>query len=264
MNFPPLEIILKKYGLSAKKSLGQNFLHDSYYTNQIVNFANIKAGDIVLEVGGGPACLTRLLVQSGAEQVVVIERDDIAIKILSDLADISGNLEVIHDDAMKIIAQGLPHKNIKVVANLPYNISTELLFLWLQHVDNYSSFTLMFQKEVAKRICASYGSKAYGKISVITQTICEVSEVLEVPPEAFLPPPKVTSTVVHMVKRAKPLYDDISHLGKICTQIFANRRKMIRKTLQSMGISHPDIDETKRPEELSLNEIYLIADIAKK
>ncbi|MBN9250046.1 MAG: 16S rRNA (adenine(1518)-N(6)/adenine(1519)-N(6))-dimethyltransferase RsmA [Mesorhizobium sp.] len=260
---PPLREVIDRHGLQAKKALGQNFLLDLNLTGKIARAAGDLTQTTVIEVGPGPGGLTRALLANGARHVIAIERDE---RCLSALADVSahypGRLDVVSGDALKTdfaaLAQGQP---IKIVANLPYNIGTELLVRWLTVAEwppFYTSMTLMFQREVAQRIVATPASDAYGRLGVLAGWRTDARISFDVPPQAFTPPPKVTSSVVHLVPRAQPLNADVKKLGRVTEAAFGQRRKMLRQSLKSLGgealLNAVGIDPTRRAETLSVEE----------
>jgi len=263
---PPLRAVIERHGLQAKKALGQNFLLDLNLTSKIARAAGDLGEATVIEVGPGPGGLTRALLFNGARRVIAIERDE---RCLEALAEVSNHyprrLEVIPGDALKTdfsalaaTADGAP---VKIVANLPYNIGTELLIRWLTVADwppFYQSMTLMFQREVAERITAGPESDAYGRLGVLAGWRTEARIAFDVPPQAFTPPPKVTSSVVHLVPRATPLPADVRKLGRMTEAAFGQRRKMLRQSVKSMGgealLARAGIDPTRRAETLSVEE----------
>ncbi len=260
---PPLREVIDRHGLQAKKALGQNFLLDLNLTGKIARTAGDLTQATIFEVGPGPGGLTRALLANGAKRVIAVERDE---RCLPALAEVSGHypgrLEVVSGDALKTdfaeLAQGKP---IKIVANLPYNIGTELLVRWLTVAEwppFYTSMTLMFQREVAQRIVATPGSDAYGRLGVLAGWRTDARISFDVPPQAFTPPPKVTSSVVHVVPRAQPLDADVKKLGRVTEAAFGQRRKMLRQSLKSLGgealLQAVGIDATRRAETLSVEE----------
>jgi 16S rRNA (adenine1518-N6/adenine1519-N6)-dimethyltransferase len=265
---PPLREVIERHGLQAKKALGQNFLLDLNLTSKVARAAGDLSRDTVIEVGPGPGGLTRALLFSGARRVVAIERDERCLAALSEIAaHYPGRLEIISGDALKAdfaaLAGGEP---AKIVANLPYNIGTELLVRWLTAAEwppFYLSMTLMFQREVAERIVARPGASAYGRIGVLAGWRCESRIAFDVPPQAFTPPPKVTSSVVHMVPRAAPLEADVKTLGRVTEAAFGQRRKMLRQSLKSLGgealLERVGIDPTRRAETLDIDEFVRLA-----
>ena len=269
---PPLREVIAEHSLSARKSLGQNFLMDLNLTSKIAR----RAGDLtkcdVLEIGPGPGGLTRALLMEGARKVVAIERDNRCLAILEQVsAAYPDRLEVIEGDALEI--DPLAHLNapIRVVANLPYNVGTELLIRWLTPPTwppFWQSLTLMFQKEVAQRIVATPGNKAYGRLSVLAQWRTDARLAFEISPQAFTPPPKVTSAVVHLERLEEPRFSaDAKDLSRTVSLAFGQRRKMLRASLKSLGkdvearIREADIDPTTRAEQVSIEEFCRLSRI---
>ncbi|MBA1142193.1 16S rRNA (adenine(1518)-N(6)/adenine(1519)-N(6))-dimethyltransferase RsmA [Mesorhizobium neociceri] len=265
---PPLREVIERHGLQAKKALGQNFLLDLNLTGKIARAAGNLSDSTVIEVGPGPGGLTRALLSAGARRVIAIERDE---RCLAALAEVSnhypGRLEVISGDALKTDFAALANAAsqggdlVRIAANLPYNIGTELLIRWLTVTDwppFYQSMTLMFQREVAERIVAGAGSEAYGRLGVLAGWRTEARIAFDVPPQAFTPPPKVTSSVVHLVPRASPLATDVKKLGRVTEAAFGQRRKMLRQSVKSLGgealLMRANIDPTRRAETLSVEE----------
>jgi 16S rRNA (adenine1518-N6/adenine1519-N6)-dimethyltransferase len=243
-DLPPLRDVIAQHGLSATKSLGQNFLLDLNLTAKIARQAGDLTACDVLEVGPGPGGLTRALLHAGARKVLAIEKDARCLPILADIAlHYPGRLQVLEGDALAINAAEHLTAPIKVVANLPYNVGTELLIRWLTPAiwpPFWDSLTLMFQKEVAERISAAPGSKAYGRLAILTQWRAKARIVMEIPPSAFTPPPKVTSAVVHIVKRDQMLFPaNEATLTRLVATAFGQRRKMLRASLKSIS---PDIE----------------------
>jgi 16S rRNA (adenine1518-N6/adenine1519-N6)-dimethyltransferase len=239
-DLPPLRDVIRRHDLSAKKSLGQNFLLDLNLTARIARAGGALDGVTVVEVGPGPGGLTRALIAEGAQRVVAVERDPRAIAALEDIgARYPGRLEIVAGDALAFDAR--PHLGpgaARVVANLPYNIATALLVQWLTAEPWppwYDSLVLMFQREVAERIVAAPGSKSYGRLSVLAQWRCEARIMFDVNPSAFVPPPKVTSSVVRLVPRPAPLACDLRLLERVTEAAFGQRRKMLRQSLKSLG-----------------------------
>ena len=260
---PPLREVIAAYELRARKSLGQNFLLDLNLTGRIARAAGPVAGYRVIEVGPGPGGLTRALLAVGAEKVIAIEKDTRCIAALRPLAEAyPGRLEVIAGDALTFDLATLGAGPTKIVANLPYNIATPLLIGWLSPVQwppVWDNLTLMFQKEVAQRIVAQPGSKAYGRLSVITQWRCDAEILFDVPAKAFTPPPKVTSAIVQITPRAAPMAAIAqADLEKVTMAAFGQRRKMLRRSLSGLGVSVPDLlalaglEPTARAEEIDV------------
>jgi 16S rRNA (adenine1518-N6/adenine1519-N6)-dimethyltransferase len=242
---PPLREVIATHGLSARKALGQNFLLDLNLTAKIARAAGDLSGCDVLEVGPGPGGLTRGLLAEGARRVVAIEKD---ARCLPALAEISsaypGQLEVLNEDALQVDWAAHLTPPIKVVANLPYNVGTELLVRWLTPKTwppQWQSLTLMFQREVAERIVAQPGGKAYGRLAVLAQWRCRARIALTLPPEAFTPPPKVKSAVVHLTALPAPRFEaDPKVLERVVAAGFNQRRKMLRAALKGLA---PDIED---------------------
>ncbi|MFG1377864.1 16S rRNA (adenine(1518)-N(6)/adenine(1519)-N(6))-dimethyltransferase RsmA [Xanthobacter autotrophicus] len=273
---PPLRDVIRRHGLSAQKSLGQNFLLDLNLTGRIARASGPLEGASVVEVGPGPGGLTRALLALGAKRVIAIERDQRCLDALAEVAaHYPGRLDVISGDALKVdvrplVGDGQGGGEVRVVANLPYNIATLLLIGWLS-TDPwppwFSSLTLMFQKEVAERIVATPGSKAYGRLAVLAGWRTTARIAFDVAPSAFVPPPKVTSSVVHLVPRAEPLPCALSALEKVTEAAFGQRRKMLRQSLKSLGvdtaalIAATGVEETARAEEIDVAGFVRLANM---
>ncbi|MFS4437737.1 16S rRNA (adenine(1518)-N(6)/adenine(1519)-N(6))-dimethyltransferase RsmA [Paracoccaceae bacterium GXU_MW_L88] len=269
-SLPPLRDVIAAHDLRAKKSLGQNFLMDLNLTAKIAR----QAGDLsecdVLEIGPGPGGLTRGLLAEGARHVVAIERDSRAIPALDEIAAAyPGRLTVLEGDALALDPAAHLTPPVRIAANLPYNIGTELLVRWLTPPTwppFWQSLTLMFQKEVAQRIVAQPGSKAYGRLAILAQWRCEARMAMEIPPAAFTPPPKVHSAVVHLTALPEPRYPaDAEVLSRTVAAAFGQRRKMLRASLKGLA---PDIEDrleasgikpTARAEEIELERFCALA-----
>ena len=267
---PPLREVIERHGLAAKKSLGQNFLLDLNLTGKIARAAGDLTRHTIIEVGPGPGGLTRALLLHGARKVVAIERDERCLAALAEISDhYPDRLEVLPGDALKSdFATLAGNEPVKIVANLPYNIGTELLVGWLtapKWPPFYDSLTLMFQREVAERIVARTGEDAYGRLGILARWRAEAKIAFDVPPQAFTPPPKVTSSVVHLVPRAAPLPADVRRLGRVTEAALGQRRKMLLQSLKSIGgeklLEAAGIDGTRRAETLSVEEFVLLANI---
>ena len=266
---PPLKDVVDRFELRAKKNLGQNFLFDLNITNKIARSAGDLTKSTVIEVGPGPGGLTRALLANGAQHVVAVERDERCLPALEEIsAHYPGRLEVIAGDAMETdfaaLASGA--ENVRIVANLPYNIGTELLIRWLtgpQWPPFWTSMTLMFQKEVAQRIVAKPGDNAYGRLGVLAGWRTRANIVFDLPPQAFSPPPKVNSAVVHLEPREKPLEANERTLAKVTEAAFGQRRKMLRQSLKSLGgealLEQAGIEPTRRAETLSVEEFVALS-----
>jgi 16S rRNA (adenine1518-N6/adenine1519-N6)-dimethyltransferase len=264
---PPLREVIRRHDLGARKALGQNFLLDLNLTGRIARAAAPLDHASIIEVGPGPGGLTRALLLAGARHVTAIERDSRCIAALGELARaFPGRLTLVEGDALAIDPASLVPAPRKIVANLPYNIATPLLLAWLRNATAYESLTLMFQKEVAERLAAAPRSKAYGRLSVVTQWLCEARALFDIPPRAFVPPPKVTSTVVQLVPRAAPLAPcRMADLERVAAAAFGQRRKMLRQSLKSLGVdatallAQAGVAPTVRAEELSVEEFCALA-----
>ena len=237
---PPLREVIATHDLKAQKSLGQNFLLDLNLTAKIARQVGDLANCDVLEIGPGPGGLTRGLLAEGARRVVAVEKDRRCIPALEDIASHhSGRLQVLEGDALAIDPMAHLNAPIRVAANLPYNIGTELLVRWLtppRWPPFWQSLTLMFQREVAERITAQPGSKAFGRLAILAQWRCTANIVLSLPPEAFTPPPKVSSAVVHLVALKEPKFPaDAKTLERVVATAFNQRRKMLRSALKPLG-----------------------------
>ena len=269
---PPLKDVISKHKLSAKKSLGQNFLLDLNLTSKIARYAgNLEQSD-VLEIGPGPGGLTRSLLNEGARKVVAIEKDTRCIAALEEVQTrFTGKLKIVEGDALSTeVRQYLTHP-VQIIANLPYNIGTELLVRWLNSTtwpSFWQSMTLMFQKEVANRIVASPGSKAYGRLSVMAQWRCNTKIAFNIPATAFTPPPKVESSIVHFEALKKPRFPaEVNKLEFVVSKAFNQRRKMLRGALKGHfknveeGLLAIGVAPTKRAENVTIQEFCLMAQI---
>ena len=239
-NLPPLRDVIATHDLQPKKSLGQNFLLDLNLTAKIARQAGDLSGCDVLEIGPGPGGLTRGLLAEGARRVLAVEKDARCIPALEEVAAAyPDRLKVINADALELDVLAHLTPPVRVVANLPYNVGTELLVRWLTPKEwppYWDSLTLMFQKEVAQRIVAQPGGKAYGRLAILSQWRCNARIVMHLPPEAFTPPPKVHSAVVHLQRLEKPRFEaDAAVLSRVVAAAFNQRRKMLRSSLK--GIS---------------------------
>ncbi len=243
-SLPPLRQVIEAHGLSAKKSMGQNFLLDLNLTAKIARLAGDLSGSDVLEIGPGPGGLTRGLLAEGARRVLAIEKDSRCMPALDEISRAyPGKLQVINADALELDPLAHLTPPIRVVANLPYNVGTELLVRWLTPADwppFWKSLTLMFQKEVAERIVAKPGNKVYGRLALLAQWRSDARIVMELPPEAFTPPPRIKSAVVHLTALPEPRFPaDPAVLSRLVAAAFNQRRKMLRSALKVLG---PDIE----------------------
>lgn len=267
---PPLREVIRAHGLRARKSLGQNFLMDLNLTAKIARQAGPLPECDVLEIGPGPGGLTRALLAQGARRVLAVEKDTRCLPALDEIAARwPGRLEVVNGDALALDAAARLTPPVRVVANLPYNIGTELLIRWLTPRDwppFWQSLTLMFQKEVAARITARPGSKAYGRLSILAQWRAEARVAMEIPAAAFTPPPKVTSAVVHLTRLETPRFEaDAALLSRLTAAGFGQRRKMLRASLRAVhpriteALESAGIDPTRRAESLSIEDFCALA-----
>ncbi len=266
---PPLREVVQRHGIAPKKSLGQNFLFDLNLASRIARAARPLAGVTVFEVGPGPGGLTRALLALGAARVVAVERDERAIAALREVAaHYPGRLEVVAADALGYDPRPLLAGPARIVANLPYNIATALLVSWLSiepWPPWYDAAVLMFQREVAERIAAAPHSKSYGRLSVLAQWRCEARILFDVNASAFVPPPNVKSSVVHLKPRRQPLPCERALLERVTQAAFGQRRKMLRQSLRSLGtdvstlLAAVGLDPTSRAENLSVSEFVALA-----
>ena len=269
---PPLKDVISKHKLSPKKSLGQNFLRDLNLTSKIARYAgNLEQSD-VLEIGPGPGGLTRSLLNEGARKVVAIEKDTRCIAALEEVqTQFAGKLKIVQGDALSTEVRQYLTQPVQIIANLPYNIGTELLVRWLNSTtwpSFWQSMTLMFQKEVANRIVASPGSKAYGRLSVMAQWRCNTKIAFSIPATAFTPPPKVESSIVHFEALKEPRFPaEVNKLEFVVSKAFNQRRKMLRGALKGHfknveeGLLTIGVVPTKRAENVTIQEFCLMAQI---
>lgn len=267
-SLPPLREVIAQHDLAARKSLGQNFLLDLNLTRKIARAAMPwTAASAVIEIGPGPGGLTRALLLEGAPRVIAIERDDRCIAALQDvIAAADGRLAVHPGDALETDFAALAPPPWQVVANLPYNIATPLLLGWLAQAQNFTRITVLVQKEVAERLAAKPGGKTYGRLAVAAQWRAEVRLLFDIGPQAFVPPPKVTSTIVELTPRTKPLAEaEWPKLERVTAAAFNQRRKMLRAALKSLWpdadvkLEQAGIDPTRRAETLSIEEFCALA-----
>lgn len=267
---PPLRDVIARHGLSAKKALGQNFLLDLNLTARIARLAGDLTGADVLEIGPGPGGLTRGLLAEGARRVLAIEKDPRCLPALEEIAAAyPGRLQVIIGDALDVDPLAHLTPPIRIAANLPYNVGTELLVRWLtppQWPPFWDSLTLMFQREVAERIVAQPGGKAYGRLALLAQWRTQPRIVLDLPPQAFTPAPKVSSAVVHLTALPAPRYPaDPATLNRVVAAGFNQRRKMLRAALRGLSPQIEDhlqavgIAPTDRAEQIGLEAFCALA-----
>jgi 16S rRNA (adenine1518-N6/adenine1519-N6)-dimethyltransferase len=264
---PPLRDVIAKYDLAARRALGQNFLLDLNLTGKIARAAGDLTTGTTIEIGPGPGGLTRALLSHGAREVIAIERDARCLGALAEIADAyPGHLTVIQGDALAVDCAKLGTGPRRIVANLPYNIATPLIINWMQQGAAFTSLTVMVQKEVADRLVARPRSKDYGRLSVLTQFLAKPRRLFDLPPRAFVPPPKVTSTVIELSPLASPAFPArLADLERVTQAAFGQRRKMLRQSLRSLGgdpealLAAAGAPPTARAEELSVAQFAALA-----
>lgn len=272
---PPLREVIRRHDLTARKSLGQNFLLDLNLTARIARAGGPLADVTVVEVGPGPGGLTRALLALGARRVIAIERDDRAVSALQELAGhYPERLTIVAEDALRFDPRPLlAGEPARIIANLPYNIATPLLISWLTTEPWppwYDRMVLMFQREVAERLVAQPGTKRYGRLAVLTGWRCEAKLLFDIAPSAFVPPPKVTSSVVRLDPRSHPLPCDSILLQRVTEAAFGQRRKMLRQSLKSLGVdplpllAAAGIAPTARAEEIPVEGFVALARLLSK
>lgn len=263
---PPLRALIAAHQLGADKRLGQHFLLDLNLTGRIARAAGDLSQGTTIEIGPGPGGLTRALLMAGAASVVAVERDRRCVAALAELVAASGGrLTVIEADALTVDLTALPAPR-RIVANLPYNVGTKLTIAWLREIDAFESLTLMFQREVARRLAASPGREDYGRLSVLAQTQADVRLLFDIPARAFTPPPKVMSAVVRLTPRAiKPVIPSLNCLETVTEAAFGQRRKMLRSSLKTLGVpvemllDAAGITPTARAEEIDIEGFASLA-----
>jgi 16S rRNA (adenine1518-N6/adenine1519-N6)-dimethyltransferase len=269
-DLPPLREVIRRHGLQARKSLGQNFILDLNLTARIARMAGPLTGVDVIEIGPGPGGLTRALLAQGARRVIAVERDARAIAAVEEIAThYPGRLEIVAGDALALdLCPFLHDIPTRVVANLPYNIATALLVSWLTlepWPPWYDRLVLMFQREVAERIVAGPGTKSYGRLSILARWRCEARILFDVAPSAFVPPPKVTSSLVALVPRQAPLPCDLRALEQVTQAAFGQRRKMLRQSLKALGtdplalLARAGVEPTARAEDIPVEGFVALA-----
>lgn len=256
----------KSFGIEPNKKLGQNFLFDLSLCERIAKSSPHLEGRNVVEIGPGPGGLTRAILGFKPDRLTVVEKDERCIKLLEDVKQHHNNMDIISGDAMKLKLSDISKEKTSIISNLPYNIGTELLFNWLEEIEQIESITIMLQKEVVDRICAKIGTKSYGKLSIMTQIVAHTEKLFDVQKEAFFPPPKVTSSIVQIIpKKTRPSDDIIEKVRKITHHAFSQRRKMIKKSLAPISedisslLEDLDIDSTLRAENLSVEDYVRLA-----
>jgi len=264
---PPLREVIAKYDLAARRALGQNFLLDLNLTAKIARAAGDLAAGTTIEIGPGPGGLTRALLSHGARELIAIERDARCLGALAEIgAAYPGRLTVIEGDALAVDCAKLGSAPRRIVANLPYNIATPLIIKWLQQGAAFSSLTVMVQKEVADRLSAKQRTKDYGRLSVLAQFLSKPRRLFDLPPRAFVPAPKVTSTVMELLPLPEPAFPArLADLERATQAAFGQRRKMLRQSLRSLGgdtealMAAAEITPTARAEELTVAQFAALA-----
>jgi 16S rRNA (adenine1518-N6/adenine1519-N6)-dimethyltransferase len=270
-DLPPLREVIRRHGLAARKSLGQNFLLDLNLTARIARAAGPLDGVTVVEIGPGPGGLTRALLAKGAKRVIAVERDARAIPALDEVAArYPERLTIIEGDAFTLDLAALTEaaRPARIVANLPYNIATALLVGWLAAEPWppwYDALVLMFQREVAERIVAAPGTKSYGRLAVLAQWRADPRILFDIAPQAFVPPPKVTSSLVKLTPRPAPAACERAALERATAAAFGQRRKMLRQSLKSLGcdplalLAAAGLDPTARAEDIPVDGFVALA-----
>ena len=267
--------LIKKYQLDAKKSLGQNFILDKNFTDKIAKSAGDLSNFEVLEIGAGPGGLTRSILDAGVKKLIVIEKDQRCVLALKELQEFYGSrLEIIEGDALEIDETKIFTQNsqFKIIANLPYNIGTVLIFKWLKILPKIASMNLMLQKEVVQRICAKIGDKNYGRLAIMLNLLCDTKMLFEVNKMVFSPPPKITSAIVQIIPNAGKIEkyfekNNLKKFEKVVQQAFNQRRKMLKSSLKGAFINQDlteifakcNIAGTKRAEEITIEEFWEIS-----
>jgi 16S rRNA (adenine1518-N6/adenine1519-N6)-dimethyltransferase len=269
---PPLREVIAKYDLAARRALGQNFLLDLNLTAKIARAAGELSSGTTIEVGPGPGGLTRALLSHGAREVIAIERDARCLGALAEIAAAyPGRLTIIEGDALAKDCAKLGTAPRRIVANLPYNIATPLIIKWMRQGSAFASLTVMVQKEVADRMSAKPRSKEYGRLSVLTQFLARPRRLFDLPPRAFVPAPKVTSTVIEILPLAEPAFPArLADLERVTQAAFGQRRKMLRQSLRTLGgdaealLAAAGITPTARAEELTVEQFAMLARMFEK
>ena len=267
--------LIKKYQLDAKKSLGQNFILDKNFTDKIAKSAGDLSNFEVLEIGAGPGGLTRSILDAGVKKLIVIEKDQRCVLALKELQEFYGSrLEIIEGDALEIDETKIFTQNsqFKIIANLPYNIGTVLIFKWLKILPKIASMNLMLQKEVVQRICAKIGDKNYGRLAIMLNLLCDTKMLFEVNKMVFSPPPKITSAIVQIIPNVEKIEkyfekNNLKKFEKVVQQAFNQRRKMLKSSLKGAFINQDlaeifakcNIAGTKRAEEITIEEFWKIS-----
>ena len=272
MTLPSIARLASKHGITPRKKYGQNFIFDESLCDKIVKYAGINQDSNVLEIGPGPAGLTRSILKASPEKLSVIETDFRCLPLLEEIKLAYPSLEIRYEDALKVGLADIAHgKPLDIISNLPYNIGTQLLINWIYQIEHVKSMTLMLQKEVVDRITSPHSKKSYGRLSIICQLVCDVHKCFDVSPKAFYPEPKVQSGVVRLVPKSnRPTKETLLKLEKITTQAFSERRKMIKSSLKKAApdigeiLKTLELDQSLRAENLSPEDYLALAGMLKK
>ncbi|MFK7973836.1 MAG: 16S rRNA (adenine(1518)-N(6)/adenine(1519)-N(6))-dimethyltransferase RsmA [Rickettsiaceae bacterium] len=258
--------LAKKHGIEPIKKYGQNFIFDETLCDKIVEHSGVNNASNILEIGPGPAGLTRSLLKINPHSLCVIETDARCLPLLEEIKQSYSVLDIRYADALKILLPQVNEEKIDIVANLPYNIGNQLLINWLYQLENVQSMTLMLQREVVDRIVSNHGNKIYGRLSVLCQILCDVTKCFDVSPQAFYPKPKIWSSVLHLKpKLILPSVDIRTKLEQITQHAFSGRRKMIKSSMKQIipniqdVLKHLSIDDQLRAENLSPQDYLKIA-----
>ncbi len=263
--FPKYSNSIKNSGFKLKKSLGQNYIFDTNLTNKIVKYS-LPLSQTIIEVGPGPGTLTKSILESGTSSLFAIEKDKDCIDLLNPLKKLFNNqLTIINADALDFPLWDLGTYPRQIIANLPYNISTKILINLLKNIKSFEKLTLMFQKEVALRMIAKPREKSYGRLSVLVQLLTKPKILFDISNDAFIPKPKVTSSVVELIPIQKSPYKfNLNHIEKLTQLMFSKRRKMLRSILKEYGgekmLNEIGISPKKRPEDLLIKEFCILSE----
>jgi len=268
MDLPTIATHAKSHNLLPSKSLGQNFIFDESLCDKIVREAGLQESQNVLEVGPGPGGLTRSILKKNPSKLFVIEKDKRCLGLLGEIKANYSNLEILEGDALKVALSTLSREKLTIIANLPYNIGTELIFRWLEELELIDSISVMLQKEVVARICANHGSKKYGKLSIMCQILCDAEHLFDVSRESFHPPPKVTSAIVRLMpKQQIPPKRIVENVRRITRLAFSARRKMLKSALKGLSsdivelLGSAGIEPTLRAEDISVDDYIRLASL---
>lgn len=271
MTLPSIAKLASKHDITPLKKYGQNFIFDENLCDKIVKYANINQDSNVLEIGPGPAGLTRSILKASPKKLSVIETDSRCCALLEEIKLVYPLLEIYHYNALKVSLADIEHdKPLDIISNLPYNIGTQLLINWMYQIEHVKSMTLMLQKEVVDRIASPHGTKNYGRLSIICQLVCDVHKCFDVSPKAFYPEPKIWSGIVCLTPKAnRPRKEMLLELEKITTRAFSERRKMIKSSLKKTApnisaiLTLLELEQSLRAENLSPEDYLRLVNIVK-